>query len=101
MPACHRCGRRAAVFLALTLALGASLTACASSGSGGAPAGRAPASGNPRVAAVTVTSAAGWVPDRAAFPAGPITFTITNRDATAVSEVELLSGERIVGEKEN
>jgi iron uptake system component EfeO len=41
------------------------------------------------------------VPDRNAFQAGAVTFKITNHDATAVSEVELLSGQRIVGEKEN
>src|SRR5581483_12141102 len=35
------------------------------------------------------------------FPAGGLTFKIKNADATAVSEVELLSGARIVGEKEN
>ncbi|HWG22943.1 FTR1 family protein [Actinospica sp.] len=34
-------------------------------------------------------------------PAGAITFKISNKDATAVSEVELQSGQRIVGEKEN
>jgi iron uptake system component EfeO len=32
---------------------------------------------------------------------GPMTFQVRNQNATAVSELELLSGERIVGEKEN
>jgi iron uptake system component EfeO len=54
-----------------------------------------------RVAAVTITAAHGCVPDRVRFDAGPLTVKITNKDATAVSEVELLKGERIVGEKEN
>lgn len=33
--------------------------------------------------------------------AGPITFHVTNKTATAISEVELLSDQRILGEKEN
>ncbi len=33
--------------------------------------------------------------------AGPVTFTVVNRTATAIAEVELLSGNRILGEKEN
>jgi iron uptake system component EfeO len=80
---------------------GGTLVGCSSSGSGDAPAAAAPKSANARIAAVTVTAADGCVPDRTAFAAGPITFKIANKDATAVSEVELLSGQRIVGEKEN
>ena len=30
-----------------------------------------------------------------------MTFKVQNKDATAVSEIELLDGERIIGEKEN
>jgi iron uptake system component EfeO len=33
--------------------------------------------------------------------AGPVTFTVKNESSTAISEVELLSNERIFGEKEN
>jgi iron uptake system component EfeO len=33
--------------------------------------------------------------------AGPVTFTVKNASSTAISEVELLSNERILGEKEN
>lgn len=33
--------------------------------------------------------------------AGPVTFTVRNTSATGVTEVELLQGQRIVGEKEN
>jgi iron uptake system component EfeO len=33
--------------------------------------------------------------------AGPVTFTVKNVSSTAISEVELLSDERILGEKEN
>ncbi|HEY9476488.1 MAG TPA: iron uptake system protein EfeO [Mycobacteriales bacterium] len=34
-------------------------------------------------------------------PAGATTFKVTNQDASAVSELELLSGDRVLGEKEN
>ena len=50
---------------------------------------------------VTVTAARGCELDASLLRAGAVTFTIVNKDATAVSEVELMSGGRIVGEKEN
>ena len=50
---------------------------------------------------VTITAADGCTVDAPALRAGAVTFSIVNKDATAVSEVELLRGERIVGEKEN
>jgi iron uptake system component EfeO len=81
-------------------ALAACLTSCSSAKSGGGaqtPGG----SSDPRVAAVTITAAGGCTPDKTTLRSGPITFRIRNTDATAVSEVELLSGQRIVGEKEN
>jgi iron uptake system component EfeO len=58
-------------------------------------------SGDPHRVVVTITAAGGCVTDRESYAAGGLTFSITNKDATGVSEVELLSGERIVGEKEN
>jgi iron uptake system component EfeO len=39
--------------------------------------------------------------DRDSVEAGPITFTVTNESATGVTEVELLSDQKILGEKEN
>ena len=39
--------------------------------------------------------------DYTTAPAGPITFTVTNESATSLIEVELLSNNRILGEKEN
>ncbi|MGC4106239.1 MAG: EfeM/EfeO family lipoprotein [Thermomicrobiales bacterium] len=39
--------------------------------------------------------------DYATAPAGPITFTVVNQSATSLTEVELLSENRILGEKEN
>ncbi len=98
---------RSAVIGAATLA--GLLAGCSSSGGGGdAKSGTAAASGtakqdaaDARVANVTITAAKGCTSDKTSFPAGAITVKIVNKDATAVSEVELLSGERILGEKEN
>jgi iron uptake system component EfeO len=50
---------------------------------------------------VTITAADGCAISSTSFPAGALTFNVTNKDANGVSEVELQSGERIVGEKEN
>jgi len=87
--------------LLISAATAASLSACAGSSSQTGTAGGNAVGANPRVAAVTVTAADGCLPDKTSFPAGALTFRIINKDATAVSEVELLSGQRIVGEKEN
>ena len=100
MPAITPSRRLTAVALAGSLL---ALTACSNSGSttGAKASGGATPAANPRTAVVTVTSAKGCTADRQSFPAGPLTFKITNQDATAVTEVELLAGERILGEKEN
>lgn len=39
--------------------------------------------------------------DHSTAKAGPITFTVVNKSATAITEVEILSDNRILGEKEN
>lgn len=39
--------------------------------------------------------------DTSSVPAGPVTFTVANKNAPGISEVELLRDQRIVGEKEN
>lgn len=44
---------------------------------------------------------AGCVPDRSSVSAGAITFSVVNEGGDAVDEVELLSGDRILGEREN
>lgn len=79
------------------LTLGAILAACSSSGGGSKPARSEAAT----IANVTITGGNGCELDSRTFAAGGITFKITNKDATAVTEVELLDGERIIGEKEN
>jgi iron uptake system component EfeO len=50
---------------------------------------------------VTVTAAKGCEVDATRFAAGALTFAIRNKDATGVTEVELLGGQRILAEKEN
>jgi Predicted periplasmic lipoprotein involved in iron transport len=71
--------------------------------SGAAPAEPLKTSG---AAHVTITmnndgSGDACVADHDLVPAGPITFTVTNESATGITEVELMSQERILGEKEN
>ncbi len=78
----------------VSLALLAAVAGC---GSTAKPA--ATSAGN--AAKVTITAAHGCTIDHTAFKAGGINVTVENVDATAVTEVELLQGERIVGEKEN
>jgi iron uptake system component EfeO len=39
--------------------------------------------------------------DTTTAAAGPVTFTVANESSTAITEVELLSDQRIIGEKEN
>jgi iron uptake system component EfeO len=43
----------------------------------------------------------GCEPDVTSVDAGPVTFKITNSGTAAVSEAELVSGDRILGEREN
>jgi iron uptake system component EfeO len=53
---------------------------------------------------VTLTAASGTDAcelSTTSVPAGPVTFTVTNKDSAAINEVELLLNNRIVGEKEN
>ena len=97
------------VVVAAVLALG--LSACSS----GAPAQAPTASGGAATPGVApVTNGASQVAvtlngdnggsctlDNTTAQAGPVTFTLTNTTATALTEVELQSENRIIGEKEN
>jgi iron uptake system component EfeO len=91
-----RLPRSAAAALATTCAV-LGVAACSSSGGGSDK----PSVAGAHAATVTITAAKGCELNTTEFAAGGITFNITNKDATSVSEVELLSGERILGEKEN
>jgi iron uptake system component EfeO len=100
-----RSGRRAVAATAMVV-MTAAIAACGSSGdkassASGTSTGGSATTGDPRKIAVTISAARGCTADKLTVPAGAITLDITNKDATAVSELELQSGERIVGEKEN
>ena len=85
----------AAALLTLTVATG-----CSS----GAPASTAPSAAPSTGAAVqvdVVLTNAGCVPDRASVPAGPVVFSVVNNGGDVVSELELMQGERNLGEREN
>lgn len=89
--------------------LALSLAACGGTAAPGTPttsggAGAAPASNGAAQVAISVESVNGTdqcVPSFTSASAGPVTFTITNKDASGISEVELLSEKRILGEREN
>ncbi|MGD9862098.1 MAG: hypothetical protein AB7S99_02690 [Pseudodonghicola sp.] len=53
--------------------------------------------------AITLTGENGGscVLDHNSAKAGPVTFTVTNESAPAISEIELMNDNRILGEKEN
>src|SRR4051794_34568898 len=94
---------------ALALAGGGSSSTTANSSAGAAssslaasaaPSGSA-STGAPGEIAVTVTEADGCVATPDTVPAGQVTFVVTNVDALSVTEVELVSDQRIVGEREN
>jgi iron uptake system component EfeO len=75
------------------------LAGCGSSSSSSAkPA--ASASTDSRTISIEITND-GCKPAKTDYTSGPLTFAIKNKDATGVTEFELLSGARIVGEKEN
>jgi iron uptake system component EfeO len=101
--------RRLAAAAGLVAAAALALTGCAggaggSSGGGATPAASAaPVKGGASQVAVTLTGGSGdrCALDHTSAKAGPVTFTIENRSSTAITEVELLSGQRIIGEKEN
>jgi iron uptake system component EfeO len=109
MPSSDRRVRAAAVAV-LAPAVVALLAACAS----GAPASKAadpagastiaPVSkGVSRVDVELVSGASGdeCRVSATTAKAGPITFTVSNTSATGITEVEVVQGQRIVGEKEN
>jgi len=88
---------RGAATLAGLLTLALVATGCGS-GSADAPAGSGTGAG---ATAVRVTlSNDGCQADPATVAAGPTTFTIKNEGGSSVSEAELVSGSRILGEKE-
>src|SRR5581483_5266259 len=99
-------GLRPAAFavLALSGSAGGAKTTASTTSSAAQPSSAASSSNapsNPGAVDVSITDAGGCSATASSFPAGPLTVNVSNKDATAVSEIELLSGQRIVGEKEN
>jgi iron uptake system component EfeO len=76
------------------------LTGCGSSSTGTKPAASGTTSTDSRTVSVEITND-GCKPAKTDYTSGPLTFAIKNKDATGVTELELLNGDRIIGEKEN
>jgi iron uptake system component EfeO len=96
-----RSRRGPALIVAVIAATALSLTGCAASGPS---AGAESTSGGVSRVMITLASEGGndvCTMDRASVPAGPITFSVKNGSSTAITEVELQSQQRIIGEKEN
>ncbi len=84
---------RAAALVLLALTLGTAVAACGSDGEGGGASGA-------RTVEVALTDA-GCEPAKLDLPAGAVTFKVTNKGTSKVSEFEVKQGDRILGEVEN
>ncbi|RFA19990.1 iron uptake system protein EfeO [Subtercola boreus] len=82
------------------LLAGCSSSTTATAGSTASADGAAPVTNGAAQVKVTL-SGNDCAMDYASAPAGPVTFEITNTDAAGLSEVELMSDKRILGEREN
>lgn len=83
--------------LVATAAVAAALAAC---GSDAKSASGSASAGNAKVANVLITSDK-CVADRDSYDAGTVTINVENKDATGITEFELMKGDLIVAEKEN
>lgn len=93
-------GLAAVALLALTACGGSATGSSASNGSDSV----APVTGGAAQVKVTIQNVDGkdvCVLDHNSAAAGPISFEVSNQNASGVSEVELLSDKRILGEREN
>ncbi|MDQ1546774.1 MAG: iron uptake system component EfeO [Actinomycetota bacterium] len=94
---------RSSALLAAAVALALTVSACATGGSSTSGSVASVAHGASQVS-ITLANKGGsdvCTLSSATAKAGPVTFTVKNESSTAISEVELLSAERILGEKEN
>jgi iron uptake system component EfeO len=92
--------RRLGVALAVAATAALTLAGCASGSSPSSPTTQ----GNASHVQITLTndgSNDSCAVDTTSAPAGPITFTVKNESSTGITEVELQSQQRILGEKEN
>ena len=94
--------RRRAMIAALLTGLALAAAGCSSTSSSHGPA--TSTTGKTKTTAVTVDlTPQGCAPKPATAPAGEVDFTVTNQNATAVSEAELRTSDlsKILGEQEN
>ncbi|QEC49366.1 hypothetical protein FSW04_18515 [Baekduia soli] len=96
-PGRRRAAKSTAVAGVLLAGVVLGLVACGSSGGSGGPGG---SGAGTKEVAVTLTDA-GCEPAMLKLSAGPTTFRVSNGGTSRVSEFEVLSGSRILGEKEN
>jgi iron uptake system component EfeO len=95
---------RSSAVLAVVVAVALAMTACSTDGGTSAGGGVASVAHGASQVSVTLASKGGsdvCTLSSTTAKAGPVTFTVKNVSSTAISEVELLSNERILGEKEN
>lgn len=93
-------GRRIVFGAVATLTLTIGADAAVAGASTTPPDASEPSGDAPTVVKVQMTDEGCPAPD-SEYPAGAITFTVENVSAVAVTEFEVLSGDRILGEKEN
>ena len=94
---------RSSAVLAAAVALALAVSACATDGSSTSGNVASVVHGASQVS-ITLASKSGsdaCTLSSTTAKAGPVTFTVKNESSTAISEVELLSDQRILGEKEN
>ena len=104
MPTDTTLSRRARVISVISIGAASALALAGCSGSA-SPASTDAPTGDGGAAQVTITltgdSGDSCNLDYTTAPAGPITFTVVNKSSTAITEIELQSRSRILGEKEN
>ncbi|UDY22720.1 iron uptake system protein EfeO [Nocardioides sp. Kera G14] len=93
-------------FAATMLLGGLAVTALAACGSDDSASDKAAGSSKDGVSQIAVTLVSGTSGDECKLSdttakAGPVTFEVTNESATGITEFEILSGEKIIGEKES
>ncbi|MEP9381305.1 iron uptake system protein EfeO [Nocardioides sp. KR10-350] len=96
--------RRSSALAALSVLAVAALAGCGSSEDKGDDTSATSKGSGASQVNVTLASGGGGDEcqvDTKELAAGPVTFTVKNESATGITEVELLSGQRILGEKEN
>ena len=98
-PAAPRPGARTSRAAALAALSAAVVTLTSACGSDAVVAGQATVAGAPKVT-VSLTDD-GCAPSPTTVPAGPTNFEMRNAGAGAVTEAEVMQGDRILGEKEN